>query len=124
MPRDNKVGRSATRRMAGLAGFRVGIAQSLVGQTGRHGFPWSLVALRELTAMTAIEGKGRGIVVRFDCRSRISDVLNALLRSPVVTARGLADGTQDDATDCNGVAAGLASCRPCSGSHRPPGPSV
>ena len=26
--RDNKVGRSATRRMAGLAGFRVGIAQS------------------------------------------------------------------------------------------------
>ena len=26
--RDNKVGRSATRRMAGLAGFRVGVAQS------------------------------------------------------------------------------------------------
>ena len=28
LPRDSKVGRSATRRMAGLVGFRVGIAQS------------------------------------------------------------------------------------------------
>jgi hypothetical protein len=28
VPRDSKVGRSATRRMAGLVGFRVGIAQS------------------------------------------------------------------------------------------------
>ena len=28
LSRDNKVGRSATRRMAGLAGFRVGIALS------------------------------------------------------------------------------------------------
>ena len=47
----------------------------------------ALIALRELTAMTEIEGKGRGIVVRHDRRSRIGDVLNALLRSPVVTAR-------------------------------------
>ena len=51
----------------------------------------ALIALRELARMIEIEGKGRGSAARHDRRSRLAEVLDGLLRTPVVTARGLAD---------------------------------
>jgi hypothetical protein len=49
------------------------------------------IALRELAGMIGIEGKGRVLVAEQERRSRLGKVLNALLHTPGVTARGTAD---------------------------------
>lgn len=49
------------------------------------------IALGELGRMGEIEGKGRGVAASHDRRSRLGDMLDGLLRTPVVTARRLAE---------------------------------
>jgi hypothetical protein len=64
---------------------RKGSISSIVAKGAR-------IALGELAAMPkATKAKGRGLVTGPDRRSRLGDVLNALLRYLVITARDLAD---------------------------------
>jgi hypothetical protein len=78
----------------GLTALR-GDVRARVGAEGPEGVCLHMVAggartaLRELASMTATAEKGRGLV--HDRRSRLGEVLDALLRNPVLMARGVAD---------------------------------
>ena len=65
------------------------------------------MALRELAAMIKVEGKGRGLL--HDLRSRLGDVLDALVRNPPMTARGLAHSLR---TAHQSAASAVRACSP------------